>query len=107
MQRLSRGDQGAAQPAAHAAEDRGAQARSRNHEGAAASVHPVAHGQIGKEVYSFPSLIDFLMSPQAKERTKKGGLHLTKVCNKDSPFAAVHHDVPLDRSNYEPSPLLQ
>jgi hypothetical protein len=28
--------------------------------------------QIGKEVYSFPSLIDFLMSPQAKERTKKG-----------------------------------
>jgi len=63
--------------------------------------------QIGKEVYSFPSLIDFLMSPQAKERTKKGGLHLTKVCNKDSPFAAVHHDVPLDRSNYEPSPLLQ
>ena len=36
-----------------------------------------------------------------------GGLHLTKVCNKDSPFAAVHYDVPIDRSNYEPSPLLQ
>jgi hypothetical protein len=36
-----------------------------------------------------------------------GGLHLTRVCNKDSVFAAVHYDVPVDRSNYEPSPLLQ
>lgn len=32
---------------------------------------------------------------------------MTKVCNKDSPFAAVHYaDVPTHRSNYEASPLL-
>lgn len=30
------------------------------------------HVQIGKEVHCFPTLIDFLASPQAKERTKKG-----------------------------------
>lgn len=37
-----------------------------------------------------------------------GGLHLTKVCNKDSPFAAVHHHMLASTAaDYESSPLLQ
>jgi len=64
--------------------------------------------QIGNNVHTFSTLVDFLSSTHAKERTKKGGLHLTKVCNKDSPFAAVHHHMLASTAaDYESSPLLQ
>lgn len=56
--------------------------------------------QIGKEIYCFATLLDFLDSHQARERTKKGGLHLKKICAKDSEYAKVHMDVPEESSSY-------
>jgi hypothetical protein len=56
--------------------------------------------QIGKDIFSFTTVLDFLDSPQARERTKKGGLHLKKICSKDSEYARVHMEVPEESSSY-------
>jgi len=56
--------------------------------------------QIGKEIYCFATVLDFLDSPQARERSKKGGLHLKKICSKDSEYAKVHKHQTTEESSY-------